>query len=384
MLISRSDRGGLARWWFTVDRALMSAVLLLMAVGVLISMAASPPVAERIGLDSFHFFKSQLFYLFFAVIALVAVSFLDVNWVRRIGLLTFAGSIVLMLAALKFGPEIKGAHRWINIGPLNLQPSEFAKPGFVVAASWFLADRCKRPDMPGHFIAFGLAGLFLGLLVLQPDFGQTALVTFTFGFMLLVYGISWIYVFGLVGLTGIAGIISYTFVPHVASRIDRFLNPEKGDTFQVDTAIAAFNNGGLLGTGPGGGVAKMVLPDAHTDFAFAVVGEEFGLIVCLALMSLFFFIIMRVLKRAKHEKDPFSALAMTGLVTMFGVQACINMGVNVALLPAKGMTLPFISYGGSSLLGTALAMGVILALARRTPLPVRSARDSSSLELATA
>jgi cell division protein FtsW len=224
----------------------------------------------------------------------------------------------------------------------------------------------------------------LGLLVLQPDFGQTALVTFTFGFMLLVYGISWIYVFGLVGLTGIAGIISYTFVPHVASRIDRFLNPEKGDTFQVDTAIAAFNNGGLLGAGPGGGVAKMVLPDAHTDFAFAVVGEEFGLIVCLALMSLFFFIIMRVLKRAKHEKDPFSALAMTGLVTMFGVQACINMGVNVALLPAKGMTLPFISYGGSSLLGTALAMGVILALARRTPLPVRSARDSSSLELATA
>lgn len=367
MLISRSDRGALARWWFTVDRALLSAVLLLMATGVLISMAASPPVAERIHLDSFHFFKSQLFYLFFAVIGLVAVSFFNEAWVRRTAFITFGGSLLLMVLALKFGPEIKGAHRWINIGPLNLQPSEFAKPSFVAAAAWFLADHIKRPDMPGHYIAYGAAGLFLGLLVLQPDFGQTALVTLTFGAMLLVYGISWTYVFGLTGLTVVAMGLSYSLVSHVASRIDRFLDPEKGDTFQVDTAIAAFNNGGMLGAGPGGGVAKLVLPDAHTDFAFAVVGEEFGLIVCLALMALFFFIIMRVLKRAKREMEPFAALAMTGLVTMFGLQACINMGVNVALLPAKGMTLPFISYGGSSLLGTALAMGMILALARRSP-----------------
>ncbi len=369
MLISRSDRGALARWWFTVDRALLSAVLLLMAAGVLISMAASPPVAERIGLDSFHFFKSQLFYLFFAVIGLVIVSFFDPIWIRRTGFLTFVGAIALMVAALKFGPEIKGAHRWINVGPLNLQPSEFAKPGFVVVAAWFLAEHSKRPDMPGQYIAYGAAGLFLGLLVLQPDFGQTALVTMTFGAMLLVFGISWIYIFGLLGLTSIAMLLSYTLVPHVASRIDRFLNPDKGDTFQVDTAIAAFNNGGVLGAGPGGGVAKLSLPDAHTDFAFAVVGEEFGLLVCLSLMALFFFAIMRVLKRSRHEKDAFSALAMAGLITMFGLQACINMGVNVALLPAKGMTLPFISYGGSSLLGTALAMGMILALARRTPLP---------------
>jgi cell division protein FtsW len=381
MLISRSDRGALARWWFTVDLPLLSSALLLMAVGVLISMAASPPVAERIGLDSFHFFKSQLFYLFFAVVGLVVVSFFDAIWVRRLAFLTFAGSLVLMIAALKFGPEIKGAHRWINIGPLNLQPSEFAKPGFVTVAAWSLADRTKRPDMPGHFIAFVAAGLFLGLLVLQPDFGQTALVTLTFGFMLLVYGISWIYVLGLGSLTIAAMGLSYSLVPHVASRIDRFLNPDKGDTFQVDTAIAAFNNGGLMGAGPGGGVAKMVLPDAHTDFAFAVVGEEFGLIACLALLLLFFFIIIRVLKRARNEPDAFSALAATGLVTMFGLQACINMGVNVALLPAKGMTLPFISYGGSSLLGTALAMGFVLALAKRRP---SSATPDFSLSLALA
>ncbi len=374
MLISRKDRGALARWWFTIDRALLSSVLLLMAIGVLISMAASPPVAERIGLDSFHFFKSQLFYLFFAVIGLFFVSFFNPEWVRRTAFLTFAGSLFLMVAALKFGPEIKGAHRWINLGPIGIQPSEFAKPSFVVAAAWFLAERGKRPDMPGHYIAYGAASVFLGLLILQPDFGQTALVTMTFGAMLLIYGISWIYVFGLAGLAVLAMGVIYTLVPHVASRIDRFLNPDKGDTFQVDTAIAAFNNGGLLGAGPGGGVAKLSLPDAHTDFAFAVVGEEFGLIVCLSLMILFFFIIMRVLKRAKQEKEPFAALAMTGLVTMFGLQACINMGVNVALLPAKGMTLPFISYGGSSLLGTALAMGMVLALARRTPLTVSNTK----------
>jgi cell division protein FtsW len=372
MLISRKDRGTLARWWFTIDLPLFSSVLLLMAIGVLISMAASPPVAERIGLESFHFFKSQLFYLFFAVIGLVTVSFFDATWVRRSSLFIFLGSLVLMLAAQKFGPEIKGAHRWINIGPLSLQPSEFAKPSFVVVAAWFLAERTRRPDMPGHFLAFGAAAVFLGLLILQPDFGQTALVVFTFGAILLVYGISWIYVFGLTGVM-VAGMgLAYLLVSHVASRIDRFLHPDKGDTFQVDTAVEAFNNGGLLGAGPGGGNAKWVLPDAHTDFAFAVVGEEFGLIACLSLMLLFFFIILRVLKRAKAENEPFAALAMTGLVTMFGFQACINMGVNVALLPAKGMTLPFISYGGSSLMGTALAMGIILALGRKQTSSVTS------------
>ena len=370
MLISRSDRGTLARWWFTIDRALLSSILLLMAMGVLISMAASPPVAERIGLDAFHFFKSQLFWLFFGVIGLISVSFFDAIWVRRTAFATFSGALILMLAALKYGPEIKGAHRWINIGPINLQPSEFAKPGFVIFAAWFLADHIKRPDMPGHYISFGAAAVFLGLLVLQPDFGQTALVTMTFGMMLLVWGISWRYVFGLGALTVMAGGLSYKLAPHVASRIDRFLSPNNGDTFQTDTATSAFNNGGLMGTGPGGGVAKLMLPDAHTDFTFSVVGEEFGFLACMALMTVFFFIIIRVLKRAKLEDEPFAALAMTGLITMFGLQACINMGVNVGLLPAKGMTLPFISYGGSSLLGTALAMGFILALARG-----RSARE---------
>jgi cell division protein FtsW len=366
MLISRSDRGALARWWFTIDRPLISAILLLMAMGVLISMAASPPVAERIGLDTFHFFKSQLFYLAFAVVGLIALSFFEVTWVRRAGLFGFAAALALMVAALFFGPEIKGAHRWINVG-ISLQPSEFAKPCFVVAASWFLAEHTRRPDMPGHFIAYSFAAIFLLLLVMQPDFGQAALVVATTGAMLLLFGIPWIVIFGLLALGVAAVLVSYMLVPHVASRIDRFLSPEAGDTFQTDTAMEAFRNGGLMGTGPGGGQAKLVLPDAHTDFTFSVVGEEFGLIACLAIMALFVFIVMRVLKRAKTEEDPFAALAMAGLVAMFGLQATINMGVNVALLPAKGMTLPFISYGGSSLLGTAIAMGFILALARGVP-----------------
>ena len=380
MLISRSDRGALARWWFTIDRPLISAVLLLMSMGVLISMAASPPVAERIGLDSFHFFKSQLFYLFFAVIVLVGLSFFDIPWIRRASFAGFAGALLLMLAALFYGPEIKGAHRWINFGPLNLQPSEFAKPCYVVAASWFMAERTKRPDMPGHIIAYAMAALFLGMLVIQPDFGQAALVVATTGAMLLIFGIPWVLVFGFAGLGVIGGVFAYLLVPHVTSRIDRFLSPEKGDTFQADTAIEAFRNGGLLGTGPGGGQAKLVLPDAHTDFTFAVVGEEFGAIACLAIMAFFIFIVMRVLKKAKVEEDPFPALAMAGLVTMFGLQAAINMGVNVALLPAKGMTLPFISYGGSSLLGTAIAMGFVLALARGATIQQPAQLELSSQE----
>ena len=365
MLLGRSDRGLLAQWWFTVDRGLMFAVLLLMALGVLVSMAASPPVAERIGADTFHFIKGQLFYLGLAVPGLVALSFLPLRLARRAGLVVFFAALALMVAALMFGPEIKGAHRWIDIGPITLQPSEFAKPAFVIVAAWFLAEHTRRPEMPGQLVAFMLAAVFVALLVLQPDFGQTALVLLTFGSMLLIYGISWFSVIGLVSLATSGLFIAYEFVPHVRSRIDRFMSPDKGDTFQVDTAMQAFRNGGLMGTGPGGGEAKLVLPDAHTDFTFAVVGEEFGLIACLLVLSLFAFVVLKIMARAKQEPDPFAALALSGLGLIFGFQAIINMGVNTALLPAKGMTLPFISYGGSSLIGMDFGMGLVLALGRK-------------------
>jgi len=364
MLISRSDRGLLASWWFTVDHLLMAAVFLLMAAGVVISMAASPPVAERIGLDTFHFFRNQLMFLAPATLVLVGTSFFTTKWARRLSVAVLAGSIGLMVLALFFGVEVKGAHRWI----FGLQPSEFAKPSFVVVAAWLLTEHIKRPEMPGLWLTIGLATVFIGLLILQPDFGQTALMVTTFAVMLLIYGIPWILVLGLGGLSLMGMMAAYKLVPHVASRIDRFLDPEKGDTFQVDTATQAFENGGFLGTGPGGGVAKQILPDAHTDFTFAVVGEEFGMIACIVLMMLFVFIVLRVLRRAIDEADPFPAMAMSGLVIVFGLQAIINMGVNVSLLPAKGMTLPFISYGGSSLIGMAFAMGLILAFGRRRPM----------------
>jgi cell division protein FtsW len=367
MLISRSDRGLVANWWFTVDKLLLSAVLLLMASGVLISMAASPPVAERIGLDSFHFFKNQLIYLFPAIGVLIGSSLMKAWQARRVAFVVFAASLALMVLALFVGPEIKGAHRWLNIGPLNLQPSELAKPAFVVMAAWFLSERTKKPEMPGHIVASALAAAFVLLLVLQPDFGQTALIALAFAGMLLVYGIPWIIVGGLAGASVLAVVAAYSMVSHVRSRLDRFMNPDKGDTFQVDTATQAFQNGGLFGTGPGGGAAKQILPDAHTDFSFAVVGEEFGFVACVGLMAIFAFIVLRVLKRAKEEPDPFPALAMAGLVMVFGLQSMINMGVNVSLLPAKGMTLPFISYGGSSLIGMAFAMGLVLAFGRRRP-----------------
>ena len=367
MLIGRTDRGLLASWWFTVDRLLLTAVLLLMSAGVLISMAASPPVAERLGYDSFHFFNNQLLYLGPAVVVLVALSFATPAQVRRLSMLVFLASLGLMAAALHFGPEIKGAHRWIELGPLNMQPSEFAKPAFIVVAAWLLAENTRRPDMPGHILALLFAGAFIGLLVIEPDFGQTVLMVLVFTAMLLIYGIPWIVVFALAGAGAVGVGLAYETVPHVASRIDRFLSPDKGDHFQVDTARQAFENGGLLGTGPGGGEAKLVLPDAHTDFTFAVVGEEFGLVACVVLMGLFAFVVMRILKRAASEPDPFSALATSGLAIVFGLQAVINMGVNVSLLPAKGMTLPFISSGGSSLVGMAFAMGLVLSLARRRP-----------------
>lgn len=364
MLISRSDKGLIADWWFTVDRLLLGCVLVLMAAGVLFSMAASPPVAARIGLDHFHFFSRQLMFLTPAVIVLLATSMMSPVWARRAALVAFFGGLGAMVAALFVGPEIKGAHRWLDLGPMNVQPSESVKPAFAVCAAWFLAEGTRRPDMPGMWIAFGLFAVFAGLLVLQPDFGQLVLTTAVFCTLLLVHGIHWRWVFGLGGLGAVGAAMAYLSFPHVASRVDRFLNPEAHDTFQVDVATRAFHNGGLMGTGPGGGSAKNILPDAHTDFIPAVIGEEFGFLAIAVLICIIGFIVLRVLRRASKVSDPFIVLSLTGLATLYGLQSFINLGVNLTLLPAKGMTLPFISYGGSSLIAMAFSMGLLLAFSR--------------------
>ena len=366
-LISRKDRGLLARWWFTVDWPLLGAVFLLMALGVIFSLAASPPVAERIGLDSFHFFRRHVLFLIPAAVIFVSATFMSGRQTRRAALAVFLAGLVLMVLALLIGPQIKGAHRWINIGSFSIQPSEFVKPAFVVLAAWLLAEGRKRPDMPGIWMAWGSYLLFAGLLVKEPDMGQTALVTGAWFVLLFIYGLRWRYILSLGGVVIALAGMAYAIFPHVRARIGRFLHPPKvidGARDQMDFAIDAFHNGGLLGMGPGGGIANRHLPDAHTDFLFAAVGEEFGLVACLALVIIFSFIVLRVMGKAMRLRDPFRRMAAGGLTALFGLQAFINMGVNVQLLPAKGMTLPLISYGGSSLWSAALGLGMALALLR--------------------
>jgi cell division protein FtsW len=366
-MMSRAERSVVGDWWWTVDRLLLAGLAALMVSGLVFLMAGGPPVAERLGLSTFHFVSRQALFLVPTVMILIAVSFLSLRHIRRLALLVYAASLGLVLLAFQFGPEIKGAHRWIMIGGMGLQPSEFLKPAFVVISAWAFSEGARRKDMPGALLALSLLPLTIVPLILQPDFGQTMLITIVWCGLFFVAGLHWFWVLGLGG-AGFLGIFAaYEFLPHVRARIERFMDKSSGDTFQVDTAMESFAHGGWFGRGPGEGTVKRILPDAHTDFIFAVTAEEFGIIVCIGLLALFAFIVLRGLSLARRNDDTFCRLATTGLVLMFGLQAAINMMVNVHLMPAKGMTLPFVSYGGSSLLSLALAMGFLVALTRRRP-----------------
>jgi cell division protein FtsW len=362
---ARTDTSVVGRWWWTVDRWSLAALALLIGVGILLVLAASPAVAERIGTNSFYFIQRQAIYLPIALVVMFSVSLLSPRDVRRLAVLGFLASILLLAVTPWLGAEIKGARRWLALGPLSLQPSEFVKPTFAVVAAWMFAEQRGNETFPGNIIAIGLFGLVVGLLLLQPDFGMTLVVTAVWFTQFFMAGLPMFYVVGLCGL-GIGMMIGvYLLLPHVASRVDRFLDPSSGDTYQVSTALEAFMNGGLFGVGPGEGRVKDHLPDAHADFIFAVAGEEFGLIACLGIVMLFAFVVLRGFARMLQERDLFVVLASVGLLAQFGLQALINMGSNLRLMPAKGMTLPFISYGGSSLLALALGMGMMLALTRR-------------------
>ena len=370
---ARTDRSVLGRWWWTVDRWTLAAVITLMLSGVVLIMAASPPVAERIGADAFHFVRRHFVFLVPAVGLLLAVSLLSPRGVRRAAVAIFVLSVVMLVVTPIIGNEIKGARRWISIGAFSLQASEFVKPAFAVVAAWLFSEAKRTPGFPGYWVSAFLAAMVAGLLIWQPDFGMTVTVLTIWGGQLFLAGLPLIFVVGL-GLLAVGGVIgAYLLLPHVTERIDGFLNPETADTFQVDTAIRAFEAGGLFGRGPGEGVIKSILPDAHSDFVFAVAGEEFGLFACLLLLGLFAFIALRGFNRMSQEKDFFVMLAVAGLLIQFSVQAIINMGVSLHLLPSKGMTLPFISYGGSSLISVAICVGFILALTRRRPEQGRSA-----------
>jgi cell division protein FtsW len=362
---SRTDTSILGRWWWTVDRWTLAAIAALMAFGTILALASSPAVAVRIGVNELHFVKRHLALLPLAVTLIVGVSLLTPVQVRRLAVIGFAACLLMLVATLLVGPEIKGARRWIGIGGFSLQASEFVKPTFALVTAWLLTERARDPRFPGMAVAIAAYAVVTGLVLAQPDLGQTVVITAVWLAQMFLAGIPLWLVFGGVAAS-IGGLIgAYLLLPHVTSRIDRFLDPSSGDTYQIDRSLEAFNNGGLLGRGPGEGVVKNYLPDAHADFVFAVAGEELGLIVSLAIVGLFAFIVLRGMVRALGDHSLFALLAVSGLMTQFGLQALINMGSSLQLLPTKGMTLPFISYGGSSLLAIGLGLGMALALTRR-------------------
>jgi cell division protein FtsW len=367
-MISRAVRSPFAEWWWTVDRWLLAALGMLMVIGIVLAMAGSPPVAERLHLSTFHFVNRQVLYLIPAIAVLIATSFLTPRHVRRAALVAFAIGMTLVLVTILFGQEVKGARRWI----FGIQPSEFVKPAFVVLAAWAFSEGAKRRGVPGTVLAVLLLPITIIPLMLQPDFGQTMLISLVWAALFFMAGLHWFWVFGIGGLGASAVMLAFKLVPHVHARILRFLDPSiaggsVSDTFQVDTALDSFIGGGWFGKGPGEGTLKRILPDSHTDFIFAVTGEEFGIIACLLLVSVFAFVVFRGLSLASRNADPFCRFAASGLILLFGIQSCINLAVNLHLMPAKGMTLPFISYGGSSLISLALGMGFLVAVTRKRP-----------------
>jgi len=365
------QRGGepiIPKWWRTLDKWSMSCVLILFVIGLLLGLAASPPLAARNGFEPFHYVTRQAVFGAAALIAMLLTSMMSPTLVRRLGVLGFLVAFVALALLPVFGTDFgKGAVRWYSLGFASLQPSEFLKPGFVVAAAWMLAASQQINGPPGKMWSFVLCMAIVAMLVLQPDFGQASLVLFGWGVMYFVAGAPMLLLVGMAGMVVLGGTFAYANSEHFARRIDGFLSAEVDPTTQLGYATNAIREGGLFGVGVGEGQVKWSLPDAHTDFIVAVAAEEYGLVLVLMIIALYASIVVRSLFRLMRERDPFIRLAGTGLVCMFGVQAMINMGVAVRLLPAKGMTLPFVSYGGSSLIAGGIAVGMLLAFTRSRP-----------------
>lgn len=363
-LLSTQDRSLISRWWWAVDRPLLAGMLALALLGAGLVVTASPAVATRLGYDSMHFISRHLVFLVGALGTMFICSLLTPQQIWRLA--TFAGvaGLIGVFITLFVGIETKGATRWISLFGFSLQPSEFLKPCFVIFAGWLLARQKTTEGFPGLWVAFGLYVLVVALLMSQPDLGMTVVVTATFFAMIFIAGCPLRYVVMMAGGGLLFMVAVYYTFDHVHSRIDRFLDPASGDTYQVDRSLEAFANGGLFGTGPGGGQVKLQLPDAHADFIFSVAAEELGLIFTILLVSLYAFIIVRGFMRLRAGNSVFAMLGGGGLLVMLGVQACVHMGSATQILPAKGMTLPFVSYGGSSLLAVGMTLGIILALTK--------------------
>ncbi len=366
--LSRADNSVLGRWWWTVDRWTLGAVGALIGFGYIMMLAASPAVAERIHVSRDMFILKQVVFLGVAGLIVVGVSLLSPRDVRRIALVGCVVALALTAMTLVNGVEIKGARRWVALPGMQIQPSEFLKPCFAIVAAWLIAEGKQVPRFPGATIAIVVYALIAFCLKSQPDIGMLGVITVVFFAQLFLSGLN-LYLAGL-GVLGIggAGFAAYVFFSHVQKRVQEFLHPGTvgaAADYQPTKALEAFGNGGLWGRGPGEGHVKDVLPDAHADFVFAVVGEEFGMVLCLVIIGVFAFIVLRGLLQLLKEADPYIVLACAGLIIGFGLQAFVNMASSLQLIPTKGMTLPFISYGGSSVMAVALGIGMLLALTRR-------------------
>ncbi|MCO4841861.1 MAG: putative lipid II flippase FtsW [Yoonia sp.] len=358
----------LPRWWRTIDKWTMSCILLLFGIGLLLGLASSPPLASKNGLEPFHYVSRQAFFGGVAMMVMLAMSMMAPQMVRRVAVVGFLVSFIALMGLPLFGTDFgKGAVRWYSLGFASFQPSEFLKPGFVVMAAWLMAAGLEIGGPPGRMYSFVLTVSICLMLALQPDFGQACLVLFSWGVMYFVAGAPMMILLVLAALVVLAGSFAYANSEHFARRIDGFLSPDVDPTTQLGYATNAIREGGFFGVGVGEGQVKWSLPDAHTDFIIAVAAEEYGLICVIAIIALYSIVVVRSLMRLMKERDPFIRLAGTGLACAFGVQAMINMGVAVRLLPAKGMTLPFVSYGGSSLIAGGIAMGMLLAFTRSRP-----------------
>jgi cell division protein FtsW len=365
---SRVTEPVLPRWWRTIDKWSMTSIMVLFGIGLLLGLAASVPLASRNGLEPFYYVQRQAFFGGLALIAMFATSMMTPEMVRRIGVLGFALAMVALALLPFFGTDFgKGAVRWFSFGFASVQPSEFLKPGFVILTAWLMASSFDLNGPPGKMVSFVIAMLIAGLLAMQPDFGQALLVLFSWGVIYFVAGAPMVLIAAVVGVVVFGGFVAYEGSEHFARRIDGFLTPDIDPRTQIGYATNAIQEGGFFGVGVGEGQVKWSLPDAHTDFIIAVAAEEYGLVLVAVIIALYATIVVRSLFRLMKERDPFIRLAGTGLACILGVQAMINMGVAVRLLPAKGMTLPFVSYGGSSVIAAGITVGALLAMTRIRP-----------------
>jgi len=366
--VSRTSDNAISKWWWTVDRPLLFSFVLMLVVGVVLAMAATPMVATRIGIDKFHFLKRHLLFIVPTLILIFTISNMSYTNIRKFSLLLFFIALFLTLLTLFLGTEIKGARRWISLFGLSIQPSEFCKPALTILVAWMFSEERNNPQIRGRSIGIFLYLLIAIVLVLQPDIGMLFVTTVVSGIQLFLNGLPIFFVCTTI-IAAVSGLgLAYLFLPHVTTRVNKFLDPATGDHYQIDRSLEAFSRGGLFGVGPGEGIIKKHLPDAHADFVFAVLGEEFGFFVCVGVVLLVGFVVLYGMNKALKESNLFALLSSVGLLAQFGLQSFINMASTLHLIPTKGMTLPFMSYGGSSMLATSIVVGLILAFNRRKSL----------------